>query len=193
MTSEVQAKPIDYGPIAGLIGKWQGDKGLDVAPEPEGKEENPYFETIIFDAVGDVTNAGKQTLAIIRYHQVVSRNSDKQVFHDEIGYWIWDAAAATVIHSLTIPRAVSVLAGGTVDPGWKGKSPIALDVSARENDPNWGILQSPFMRDNARTTKFRHHVEINGDQLSYHETTVLEIYGKTFEHTDGNELKRVGA
>ena len=33
---------IDYGPLAGLIGVWKGDKGLDVAPEPDGTENNPY-------------------------------------------------------------------------------------------------------------------------------------------------------
>ena len=41
---------IDYGPLAGLVGKWQGDKGMDIAPDPDmAKEENPYFETITFD------------------------------------------------------------------------------------------------------------------------------------------------
>ena len=30
---------IDYGPLAGLIGTWKGDKGMDVSPEPEGTEE----------------------------------------------------------------------------------------------------------------------------------------------------------
>ncbi len=48
---------VDYGPLAGLIGVWKGDKGLDVAPEPDGSENNPYHETITFTAIGDVTNA----------------------------------------------------------------------------------------------------------------------------------------
>ncbi|MBW2290584.1 MAG: hypothetical protein JRG90_22590, partial [Deltaproteobacteria bacterium] len=46
---------IDYGPLTGLIGNWKGDKGMDVAPEPDGSEESPYWETIDFDAIGDVT------------------------------------------------------------------------------------------------------------------------------------------
>ena len=40
---------VDYGPLAGLIGTWKGDKGLDVSPEPDGKEENPFYETIVFE------------------------------------------------------------------------------------------------------------------------------------------------
>ena len=43
---------IDYGPLQGLIGDWQGDKGLDVAPEPDGAENNPYYETVVFTAIG---------------------------------------------------------------------------------------------------------------------------------------------
>ncbi|MBL1352143.1 MAG: hypothetical protein COA61_002220, partial [Zetaproteobacteria bacterium] len=45
---------INYGPLQQLIGTWKGDKGTDIAPEPDGEENNPYFETIIFEAIGDV-------------------------------------------------------------------------------------------------------------------------------------------
>ncbi|MFQ5586201.1 MAG: heme-binding beta-barrel domain-containing protein [Thermodesulfobacteriota bacterium] len=179
---------IDFGPLTYLIGTWEGDKGLDIAPTPDGSEENPYYETITFEAVGDVTNAESQTLAVIRYHQVVSRKSNNEVFHDEIGYWMWDAKEKVVMHSLVIPRSVGLLAGGNyTDSGSQGDT-VNLAVSAKLGDPDWGIVQSPFMRDNARTTEFRHTITIKGNTLSYSETTVLEIYGKTFDHTDENEL-----
>jgi len=64
---------IDYGPLTGLIGSWHGDKGMDVAPEPDGIEHNPYYETITFEAAGDVTNAEQQQLAVLFYRQQVSR------------------------------------------------------------------------------------------------------------------------
>ena len=69
MGQETVIEGINYGPLACLVGTWKGDKGLDVAPEPDGKEENPYFETILFEAIGDVKNAGEQVLAALRYHQ----------------------------------------------------------------------------------------------------------------------------
>ncbi len=62
---------VDYGPLAPLIGTWKGDKGMDVAPEPDGAEDSPYYETIIFEDIGVVTNAERQDLAVLRYHQVV--------------------------------------------------------------------------------------------------------------------------
>jgi hypothetical protein len=180
---------IEYGPLARLVGSWEGDKGLDVAPEPDGREESPYFESLVFEAAGDVENAEKQRLAIVRYHQVVSRKSNGEVFHDEIGYWTWDSATGVIAHSLTIPRAVCVLAGGSYS-GSGDEPEVVLEVAAKLGDPDWGIIQSPFMRDNARTVSFRHRIAVSGDVLNYSETTVLDIYGGPFDHTDENRLTR---
>lgn len=184
-----ESTDIDYGPLACLIGTWVGDKGMDIAPEPDGVEENPYYETITFEAAGDVTNAESQTLAVVRYHQVVSRKSNSQVFHDENGYWLWDAQQGLIMQSLVIPRAVCVIAGSNYQETDNGDT-VKLSVSAKEGDPDWGILQSPFMRDNARTVEFRHEITIKGNLLGYSETTVLDIYGQIFDHTDNNELIR---
>ena len=178
---------IDYGPLAALIGTWQGDKGMDVSPEPDGTEENPYYETIVFEAVGDVTNADEQTLAIVRYHQVVTRKSNDEVFHDQIGYWTWDPATQTIAQSVNIPRVVAVLAGGTFEGSG---SEVVLEVHAKKGDRDWGIIESPFMRDHASTVAFEHRIEVAGDRMSYAETTSLEIYGRAFAHTDANELRR---
>ncbi len=180
---------IDYGPLTGLIGSWHGDKGMDVAPESDGIERNPYYETITFEAAGDVTNAEQQQLAVLFYRQQVSRHSNKQVFHDECGYWMWDAETKVVMHSLTIPRAVTLIAGGHYH-GPDNSDNVVLSVTAKRDDPDWQITQSPFMRDNARTDEFHHQITLNGDSISYNETTILDIYGKRFEHTDQNRLKR---
>ncbi len=181
---------IDYGPLKQLVGTWKGDKGTDIAPDPEGSENNPYYETIACTAVGDVTNAESQVLAVIRYHQVVRRKVDDEVFHDETGYWMWDAAAGMVMHSLTIPRAVCVLAGGQYSGEKNEQGDVVIEVTASTQDKNWGIIQSPFMQDNARTTGFRHKITLGRETLVYSETTIVEIYGKTFEHTDTNKLMR---
>ncbi|MHC5211678.1 MAG: heme-binding beta-barrel domain-containing protein [Planctomycetota bacterium] len=183
---------IDYGPLAGLIGTWKGDQGIDVAPEPDGTEESPYHETLVFEGIGEVTNAESQTLAAVRYHQVVRRKSDDEVFHDQVGYWMWDAAERTVMQSLLIPRAVGLIAGGGFGGPADARGPVTLEVSARLGDERWGIVQSPFMGEKARTTEFRHTLTIDGDRLHYAETTTVGIYGKTFEHTDENRLVRSG-
>ncbi|NOX76507.1 MAG: FABP family protein [Gammaproteobacteria bacterium] len=179
---------VNYGPLAGLIGVWKGDKGLDVAPEPDGSENTPYHETITFTAIGDVTNAESQVLAVLHYRQIVQRKADDSVFHDETGYWMWDPRTSTIMHSLVIPRAVCVLAGGKYDGADTDNGDVVLEVAANVDDSDWRIIQSPFMQENARTTGFRHRITVNNGKLSYSETIMLDIYGKVFEHTDNNEL-----
>ena len=161
-----------------------------MAPEKEGLEENPYYETITFSAIGNVTNAESQILAAVHYRQIVQRKSNDQIFHDETGYWMWDAQVNVVMHSLNIPRAVSLLAGGVYNDEKSAEGSVLIKVSAALNDKDWQIIQSPFMRDNACTKEFHHQINISNGKLLYKETTMVEIYGKVFEHTDQNELIR---
>jgi len=178
--------PIDYGPLTALIGTWRGDRGMDIAPDPAGVEENAYYETLTFAPIGDVINANEQRLVGLRFHQSVTRKVDNQVFHDQVGYWMWDAATGTVIESLLIPRAVGLLAAGR----WVvGQGPIVLEVASTDGS-DWGVVQSPFMRDKARTVAFRHRVVVDGDTLTYDEVTIVDIYGRRVEHTDANTLTR---
>jgi len=194
---------IDYGPLSALLGIWEGDKGVDVAPESDGTEENLYYERLCFEAAGDVTNAEQQVLAVVRYHQLVSRKSNHKVFHDQVGYWTWDKTTAEITQSLTIPRVVTLLAGGIylaeniVDEDKVGKnnvtnnsqnSVVKLTVAAAVDHADWRIIESPFMRDNASTRSYRHELKVGGGILSYKQTTMLDIYGSSFEHTDTNEL-----
>jgi len=182
---------INYGPLAGLIGIWKGDKGLDIAPEPSGTENNPYYETITFEAIGDVENAETQTLAILFYTQIASRKSNDEVFHHQSGYWTWDAETGVITQSFSIPRGVSVVASGRVlDSDDIPAHVVKIEVSAEESGFDGGIAQSTFMQKNARTNTFSQILALDGDTLSYEQTTMLDIYHKTFEHTDNNTLTR---
>ena len=77
---------------------------------------------------------------------------------------------------------------GTLDASATG--PRVLKVEAALGHPDWGIVQSPFMRDNAKTVAFKYEGTVDGDSFRYAETTSLEIYDRSFEHTDENELVR---
>jgi len=185
------SKQISLGPLTGLVGKWRGNKGKDIAPEPGGPDENLFYETIEYTVVGDeIENAEDQVLTSVHYRQIVKRKSNDEVFHDETGYWMWDAKANLIMHSLVIPRGVGVLAGGKHDGTPNENGEIVLNVSAGLKNPEWEIMQSPFMSEKAQTTAFEHHIIIKDDTLSYFEHTTVEIYGRTFDHTDENELTR---
>ncbi len=174
-------------PLIGLIGKWQGDKGLDLAPKPDVDESNPYYETLIFEAVDiDIENAGEQELTAIRYHQEVREKANDEVSHSETGYWIWNNNDDSIICAFSIPRGVSLLAGGNYKKTSDGG--IVFNVLARVDDPHYGIVQSPFMMKKAKTTSFKREFKLKGDALTYVQESALEIYDKKFNHTDEREL-----
>ncbi len=186
--SDVAEEDMDYGPLSCLIGTWRGRSGTDVAPEPDGPEASAFYETITIEAAGDVDNADEQELMILRYHQAVYRKSNDKHLHDQVGYWLWDKASGEVVQTLSIPRAVTLLAGGTATV--EGNT-TTIEVASTDGDPKWGIVQSPFMQGKARTVSFSHKVTVSGYTMTYFETTLVDIYGqKSFVHTDGNTLTR---
>ena len=92
------------------------------------------------------------------------------------------------MHSLVIPRAVCVLAGGIYAGEKDADGRTIIKVAAKIDDDSWKIIQSPFMQKNASTTEFRQEIVVGNGRLSYSQTTMVDIYGKVFEHTDHNEL-----
>jgi hypothetical protein len=180
----------NYGPLAGLIGTWHGSNGMDKSPEKDGLDDKPYYETIVFDGIGDVENAETQVITALHYRQVVQRKSNDGVIHHETGYWMWDEATGVLMHGLAIPRGLTLLAGGKHNGDLEPDGSMRLEVQASSDDPDWHICQSPFMTQQAKTTAFSHRISLKNAKLSYHETITVEIYGRTFEHTDENELER---
>lgn len=175
-------------PLAKLVGTWKGEMGVDIAPKPDTDENNPYYEVLIIEPVDiEIENAEEQELAAVRYNQVVREKANDKVSHSETGYWIWDEKEKTIMNSFSIPRGVSVLAGGKVQLINKE---LQLSVSVEENDPKWGIIQSPFMLKKAKTLSFTRTFILSGNKLTYSQEMVLDIYGKIFSHTDKNTLSK---
>lgn len=179
---------VDYGALHQLIGTWRGDTGLDVAPEPDGEDKNAYYDEITFIPSGAAENAEEQKLVSVRYHQLVRKRNNGKVFHDQIGHWIYEPSTGMIMHSLSIGRAVCVLAGGKLE---QNGAETLFHVEATAGNEDFGIVQSPFMLAKAKTTAFQMTLKISQDEMSYEETTSLDIYGRKFEHTDGNTLTRV--
>jgi len=183
-----KATMIDYGPLASLIGTWQGDKGIDIAPEIDGQESNLYREKMIFEPIKNVSNAEEQDLVVLFYHQVVTRISDDKLIHHESGYYSWDQKSQIVMKSFSIPRGVAVNAGGVVV-----ESPdcVKLTLQAGLEQSEWGITQSPFMQQKASTKYYQFELSVFNNELSYSQTMSLDIFDKSFEHTDNNVLLKM--
>ena len=179
---------VDYGPLHQLIGTWWGDKGLDVSPEPDGTDKHALYDQIVFTPAGAAENAEEQNLVCLKYHQVVRKRNNGKIFHDQIGHWLYEPETGLVMHSLTIPRAVCLLAGGQFQ---QDGDKTVFEVEATQGSESYGIVQSPFMLEKAKTTAFKMTLSVSVDELSYEETTFLDIYGRAFEHTDGCTLQRI--
>ena len=180
---------IDYGPLAGLLGRWSGSRGMDVSPDNQAQDDKTAFnDEITFRVAGVAENAEEQQLVGIRYRHVVRKSSSGLIFHDQIGHWLYEPKTRTIMHSLTIPRGVCILAGGKLTT--EGRA-LVFDVSATAGDDTFGVLQSPFMKDKARTKAFTMKLVLEDDALSYQETTSLHIYGADFEHVDASKLQRI--
>lgn len=178
---------VDYGPLTGFIGVWTGEQGVDVAPEPSEDEQSAYYERLVFEPAGDVDNADSQELVMLRYNQVVMRQRNDEVFHNEAGFLIWDAKRSVAMQSFAIPRGLALVAGGTVEIV---DGAISIKIRARSGDDQWPISQAPFLTEKARTVEFVRSYVLELDTLTYDQTTSLEIYGRNMAHTDTNILKR---
>ena len=177
------------GPLAALAGVWEGDKGADVAPSDDrGTERNAFREPLTFEPFGPVKNH-EQTLYGLRYSTVAWRLSDDAPFHEETGYWLWDAAAKQALRCFMVPRGVTVLAGGTVEPDAK-----AFEISADAGSDTYGICSNKFLDQEFKTVRYELSITVHGrDSFSYKEDTQLKIRGQQelFHHTDANTVKRV--
>lgn len=180
---------VDYGPLAQLVGKWVGNKGVDIAPDAEANPDRTEFsDEMIFTISGPSENAEEQLLVSVKYHHVVRKLEGGHIFHDQIGHWIFDKSTNTIMHSLSIPRAVCLLAGGQYQ---ENDDTSIFKVEAKAGSDSYGIVQSPFMLKKAKTNAFQMNMTVKGDELNYREVMSLSIYGKEFEHSDSSTLYRV--
>ena len=178
------------GPLSGLAGVWEGVRGVDRHPEADGPLEEPYLEHYDLQPIDPQTN-GPQLYYGLRYHAFITRPSQSQTFHDQVGFWLWEPATRTVVLTLTIPRGQVAMAAGLAAPDAK-----SFEVRCKLGALDYGTLSNPFLNYAYQTTAFRMAVTINPDgSWSYEQDTVLKIKGQAepFHHTDRNTLKRIAA
>ena len=177
------------GPLAPLAGVWEGQKGEDIAPSDDrGTEYNKFRERIIFDPMGPVRNH-EQTLYGLRYATTVWRIGETDPFHEEVGYWLWDADAKQVLRCFIVPRGVEVIAGGTVEPLAK-----SFMLIAEASSGTYGICSNKFLDKEFKTVRYELTVAVlDTNTFRYEENSQLLIAGQPdiFHHRDQNVLTRV--
>lgn len=178
----------NLGPLAAMAGTWEGTGGVDVAPKAAGPRTHPFHERISLQPV-DPGNNGPQLLYGLRYHTHITKPGRTDTYHEQVGYWLWEPATGTIMHSLTIPRGQTVLAVGQASADAR-----EFTLKATRGDTAYGICSNPFLEENFRTDAFTITVTLHDDGTwSYDEDTVMTIKGQDepFHHRDTNRLTRV--
>ena len=143
------------------------------------------MERIELQPIDPQTN-GSQLFYGLRYYTHVTKPDQVKTYHDQVGYWLWEPANGTVIHTLTIPRGQVVMAGGTV-----ASDADEFELTARLGDSVYNICPNPFLDHAFKTVEFRIRIRFNDDGTwFYYEDTVMKIQGQAelFYHIDYNVL-----
>lgn len=178
----------NLGPLRAMAGVWQGHRGLDVKPKADGPRKQAFVERIELQPIDPQTN-GPQLLYGLRYHTHITKPDQVKTYHDQVGYWLWEPATETIIHTITIPRGQVVMASGKASAGAR-----EFELEASHVDPHFGIRSTPFLDHAFKTVQFRIKVTLHDDGTwGYEEDTVLMIreQSEPFHHTDKNLLLKV--
>jgi hypothetical protein len=184
----------DLGPLFPLLGVWEGERGTDLAPsdKPESDRKvatSKYRERMVFEPTGRVDNHEQQLFGL-RYSTRAWRIGSEDPFHEELGYWMWDAASRLIIRTFMPPRGMTIFAGGNAKPDAR-----EFSLEARAGDEVFGICSSPFLSEEFKTVHYTLDLKlIDDDTLYYDEHTWMKMKGRSelFDHRDDNTLKRVG-
>ena len=105
----------NLGPLARLAGRLGRCARRRRHPVLGGAEQAVFIERYQLDPIDFQTN-GPQLFYGLRYHTHIHEVGKLETFHDQVGYWLWEPATNTVVHTLTIPRGQVVVAGGMAEP-----------------------------------------------------------------------------
>jgi hypothetical protein len=187
------AQNSEWGPLAALIGEWEGNEGTDFAYANARGEtgETKFREKMSMKPFGPVEN-GTQVLYGLDYRTAAWRTEieEENPFHTEVGYWLWDAADNQVMRCFMVARGSVLIAGGTVAP-----DATTFELAAECGSEIYGILSNPFLAEKARTAGFTCTVTVHDENSwSYDECSTVEHarFGATIQHTDRNTLRKVG-
>jgi len=177
----------NLGPLRPMAGVFEG-MGYDEHPVAEGIESNTFAERYELQPIDAQTN-GPQLFYGLRYHTHLVKPGEVETFHDQVGYWLWEPAAATVTFTLAIPRGQVLLAAGPASPDAR-----EFELTATVGSDLYGICSNPFLDRAFRTEAFNMRVSLHADGTwSYEEVALLRVPGVEglFRHLDRNTLTKV--
>ena len=174
--SDIYTEPADpdgntlanLGPLRGLAGIWTGEKGVDVKPKAAGPKTQVYVEHYEAQPMDPQTN-GPQLLYGLRYHAFITKPGLTKMYHDQVGYWLWEPATGAIMHTLAIPRGQVAMAVGHANA-----DATSFELVAKRGELTHGIVSSPFLEYAFTTVEWHIRVSINTNGTwSYDQDTIM--------------------
>jgi len=207
-------------------------------PDGDNSISSTYVESMTFTPIAPVQN-GPQKLYGVQYTTVLTGTEYIQQQHQESGYYLWNPRTQTIIKAFSIPRGEVIMAKGGLAPwlanepslpkeftdthsgakvkklfndsgfGNNSESDKIIYLSASENEPSYGILNTPFLDKSFNITEFgliltlgtvtqqqknpfdpSQTVSVSRLQLNYFECSALKYSkeGSLKYHIDVNQL-----
>jgi hypothetical protein len=178
----------NLGPLARLAGIWEGQRGVDVNPKADGPETRKYYERIEMQPIDPQAN-GPQLFYGLRYHVHINTREEDITFHDQVGYWLYEAETGLILQTLAIPRGQIAIAAGHAKPGDR-----KLVLKAERGQTEYGICSTTFLDLAFRTDSYQLTVDFHDDgSWSYVSDTMLAVKGRDepFLHRDHNRLSKI--
>ncbi|PQM27113.1 FABP family protein [Sphingopyxis lindanitolerans] len=178
----------NLGPLRRLAGIWEGTRGVDVNPKADGPETREYYERIEMQPIDPQAN-GPQLFYGLRYHVRINTREEDIAFHDQVGYWLYEAATGLILQTLAIPRGQIAIAAGHAKPDAK-----QLTLKATRGQTEYGICSTTFLELAFRTDSYELAVDFHDDgSWSYVSDTMLMVKGaaEPFRHRDHNRLTKI--
>jgi hypothetical protein len=178
----------NLGPLRRLAGVWEGQRGVDINPKADGPETRQYYERIELQPIDPQAN-GPQLFYGLRYHLHVNTREEDIAFHDQVGYWLYEAATGLILQTLAIPRGQIAIAAGHAEPDAK-----RLVVKATRGETEYGICSTTFLDLAFRTDAYQLTIDFHDDgSWSYVSDTTLVVKGREepFLHRDRNKLVKI--
>lgn len=176
----------NLGPLGALAGTWSGTAGVDEHPVAGGSETEPMVERYDAQPIDGQTN-GPQLLYGLRYATRLVRPGEVAMFHEQVGFWLWEPATGTVMLTAGIPRGESLLAIGRCDA-----DATTFEVRAERGSTVAGIVANAWLDRHFTTESFRMTVTTDPAGLSwgYEEHTMLRLSDRPtpVDHVDRQQL-----
>ncbi|MEO9255339.1 MAG: hypothetical protein ABI305_07365, partial [Tepidiformaceae bacterium] len=105
---------VGLGPMAGLLGVWEGHSGTDTSPGMPDRAmidvENNYSEKWVLELVSPPAENHDQKLRQVTFATSATRGTPStagkvagEAFHAQAGYLVWDAANKQLLASFAVP------------------------------------------------------------------------------------------